>query len=633
MTLNERRYPFSAAYQVNSGKYDVFATLPVKDGRTYHFAATVPRRIIQSYPFYVARNTKQYVFSAYPVYAFGKETLYPFEVIIDEVIPVVLVPIEFARISTVIHVEWAQTSDLTDATILKVDGAQKDALLPTAEEEAAHAEYNHFIKIFPDLSVELSKGADLSADSTISGELRENESFSIDQRKDAEITDRASITVLPETIESTEISNDSGTNEAHVMIVQEKASNQLKNRLFIYETYGPEMDEGIGIPKQIDAAIPEKDAVLKETFIIDADVPNSDSFTENGLGEVDIVSLADISKRIVEEAVTLPNFDHASVKIQTITIDETILDGLNLYALPAEESILDAFSADKYTLSASFVDKDTSINEKEYFATDIGFEATGYIASEVNDEQIESIEASAGNKQLELIVTDNDVSSSSQKILETYLSGQDDFSNDQEIESSIYRHDAFEDGTMLEADENTSDFLLDVTEFDSEINLPSDLTSVNSIAAVLDEPAQLNAGTVFDLHLSENDVLLSNMIFEANMSEEDKLTSSSFAETIFNDLDQFESHPVDSAVLMDTEAFESKLLFSADLINFDQLAANPMIETEAIHLTEAEFLIGPPIEGELSDLDGMRDPTRKKKIWLIPARANWYSKWFTKKTR
>lgn len=103
---------------------------------------------------------------------------------------------------------------------------------------------------------------------------------------------------------------------------------------------------------------------------------------------------------------------------------------------------------------------------------------------------------------------------------------------------------------------------------------------------------------------------------------------------VINDPDNISSEAVLFTELNSPNSIVVNAVHHTDLIVDDVIKSAPVIGTEAIKLTEAEWLTDlPAYVIDATTSDKVEEIENKKRIWLISARANWYSKWFNKKTR
>ncbi|RJS60105.1 hypothetical protein CJ483_08550 [Bacillus sp. PK3_68] len=180
-------------------------------------------------------------------------------------------------------------------------------------------------------------------------------------------------------------------------------------------------------------------------------------------------------------------------------------------------------------------------------------------------------------------------------------------------------------GEEISGQDNT--YLVENTSFEQ-------LTFDDVIELNQTSPDLFGSSNTLTVHISEADNQLTETMIDILINQDDTIRNEIELDTVVTVPDDVTSNPVISVSFSSMDNFAKNTVFSVSSIEEDHITFKPIIAAEAVQLTEAEWLSDVPADVvDIGNGDEFEEINRKKKIWLIPARANWYSKWFTKKTR
>ncbi|HEY8542504.1 MAG TPA: hypothetical protein VIL29_08970, partial [Pseudothermotoga sp.] len=158
------------------------------------------------------------------------------------------------------------------------------------------------------------------------------------------------------------------------------------------------------------------------------------------------------------------------------------------------------------------------------------------------------------------------------------------------------------------------------------------VTHERIIGAEVSPIDNMSAGSTIAVELSESNTAISISVFESSESIFDQSVSVSDIEASESLLITFDNQPIITAEIHESEETESVPILLSNLHKTEISDAISVISTDTTSLTPMEW--SADIPAAIEDTDANKNVIKeKKRIWLIPMRANFWNKWFTKKTR
>ncbi|MGM7634152.1 hypothetical protein [Bacillus sp. Hm123] len=303
--------------------------------------------------------------------------------------------------------------------------------------------------------------------------------------------------------------------------------------------------------------------------------------------EIEMVNLDTIvDKSGIKDAVLYGITNTVSLE-KVIDAEPAVVDGNQQYAIDANEVKNEAIMAKSIEYEAR-IEKDHELDESDRIIVSSNLYVPNSLRAD--GEEIESV----------------------QSTIET-LSLQENI-----ISMNSMDHDLLSFSSKIEAETVNLFSISSEVEIDAEITRETTMISESVTLSELVVGSQLSSDNLLKADMVVADSSLIYKVVDVDVQCPNEINSETEISATVTGPGDFKSSPVVSVSLKD----------------LDNLIANSVIETEAIQLTESEWLSDIPTDMINDDpIDKVEEIETKKRIWLIPARANWYSKWFNKKTR
>ncbi|MGE7624638.1 hypothetical protein ACQKMD_16750 [Viridibacillus sp. NPDC096237] len=179
-------------------------------------------------------------------------------------------------------------------------------------------------------------------------------------------------------------------------------------------------------------------------------------------------------------------------------------------------------------------------------------------------------------------------------------------------------NDVFISKTDVEVDNNSQSAINRISMFDT--------TSQNQYAYISEMTLEAN--------VIDKQGIIKEAIFDIDEFVQDEITEQI---VVLSEHINLEHIKLNTIIHVENITFESLIknrIINTDVIGFEVIINNDVVDVAAVQLNAS--IAGTKIITDLIELEAFELPNKKKKkkvIWLIPARANFYSTWFTKKTR
>ncbi|WP_338749766.1 hypothetical protein [Bacillus sp. FJAT-52991] len=419
-----------------------------------------------------------------------------------------------------------------------------------------------------------------------------------------------------------------------IVISDLKRENSSNSKIITFGVKKIKGDESNLIVPEVNISQMDADEITSQRALIDASLLQNDIAATNSL--VDVVDQG-------PDMMLALNIGMVSMLTNTDpTLNETENETIITFS---DESITETFeNAATININESQNDfiNETVMNKQDIFSdTATSFDAD-VLMNETFTENKKEIKAGLneldGNQQYAIAADEVKFDASQPELFRYETSIVQEF--DLDGSDKVVSIDNIVDDSLVDVEKSldTESFhfnqLLSINEINVEQIRIDEIESGSFTIADLINPNQLSSDSLIVAENIETESTFVYKVIDVAIQHSDLMYNETEFSTTITLLDDFEVSTVVSISVEETDNLSTNPIFETTVITDHAMSVESLFETEAIKLTETEWLSDIPTD--LIDLDNsneIEDIKSKKKVWLIPARANWYSKWFNKKTR